>query len=411
MQEREKDFFDPKEMEEFVKMAEKEADEGGDEELKEMLYGEAVGEEDEGEEDIKFEDFFGDRREEEEDEFAGMDALRDTENPRDENPMDRLAFEGDDDDISNEEDQDEEMEEKEDEKKAREIVENREKGDSEELAKKDPVYAREREMRRQIEQLEAENLGEKEWKMRGELTRHKRPAESLLHVDLDYEVAARPAPVITEEKSKSLEEVIKERILQAAFDDVVRKKVVDLPYRPKVELSFEKSEKGLAQVYEDQFKDKLAQKASKESLLDALERVGEEKLTPQQEHISQLWRALSYRLDALANFNFTPRPPSQPVVRAEKRTAAKMEEIVPESVSEAALIAPQELLAPLAKPLKERAELSKSERQQKRKRNKLKFKDTEKKIQKKKGKSEAQVEKEVASERVCLLFFFLHYFS
>ena len=56
-----------------------------------------------------------------------------------------------------------------------------------------------------------------------QVTAKDRPENSLLEAALDVERATRVAPVITVEKTASLEEIIKERILAEKFDDVAPK--------------------------------------------------------------------------------------------------------------------------------------------------------------------------------------------
>ena len=46
------------------------------------------------------------------------------------------------------------------------------------------------------------------------ITAAKRPMNSALEVDFDFEHNARPAPVITEEVTASLEDLIKSRIIE-----------------------------------------------------------------------------------------------------------------------------------------------------------------------------------------------------
>lgn len=72
--------------------------------------------------------------------------------------------------------------------------------------------------------------------MSGEVRGAQRPLNSLLAEDLDFETAGKVVPVITEEVTRTLEETIKYRILEKAFDDPIRK-VAD----PKVVLNFKVS--------------------------------------------------------------------------------------------------------------------------------------------------------------------------
>ena len=65
----------------------------------------------------------------------------------------------------------------------------------------------------QITLIESANLSDKPWQMIGEATDHTRPVNSLLEEDLDFEQMSRPAPVITEEKTRSLEDIVKQRIV------------------------------------------------------------------------------------------------------------------------------------------------------------------------------------------------------
>lgn len=51
----------------------------------------------------------------------------------------------------------------------------------------------------------------------GEANSRARPLNSLLEEDLEFEHSQRVVPVITEEKVKTLEEMIKARVIEVSF--------------------------------------------------------------------------------------------------------------------------------------------------------------------------------------------------
>ena len=62
-------------------------------------------------------------------------------------------------------------------------------------------------LREQIAELEAENVAEKDWVLKGEVTSRSRPTNALLEEDLDFETAQKAVPVVTDEVVKDLEEL------------------------------------------------------------------------------------------------------------------------------------------------------------------------------------------------------------
>lgn len=68
----------------------------------------------------------------------------------------------------------------------------------------------------QIAALEAENVGNKNWATKGEAKAKDRPTNSLLDEDLEYERTGKVVPVITEETTKTIEDLIKKRILDVS---------------------------------------------------------------------------------------------------------------------------------------------------------------------------------------------------
>lgn len=67
-------------------------------------------------------------------------------------------------------------------------------------------------MNEKIASLEKELLEKKPWQLQGEVTAQKRPENSLLEETLYFDHAVRLAPVITEETTLQLEDIIKQRI-------------------------------------------------------------------------------------------------------------------------------------------------------------------------------------------------------
>ncbi|KAJ6664234.1 hypothetical protein lerEdw1_008453 [Lerista edwardsae] len=192
---------------------------------------------------------------------------------------------------------------------------------------------RQEKMNEKIKSLEAQLLQEKSWQLRGEVTGQKRPENSLLEEMLLFDHAVRMAPVITEETTLELEEIIKRRIKDQAWDDVVRKeKPKDDPYeyKKRLTLDHEKSKLSLAEIYEQEY-------------LKHNQKKTEEEEKPEHAEIQKMMDSLFLKLDALSNFHFTPKPPVPEVKIVSNLPAITMEEVAPVSVSDAALLAPEEI--------------------------------------------------------------------
>jgi len=221
----------------------------------------------------------------------------------------------------------------------------------------------------EVNKLEEEQLEEKPWLLRGEVSAKQRPMNSLLEVHLEQPMsyfagrraedamagAAQPdgaemddgmaKALAPRRASIDIDAIIKQRVWDEAFDDVVRKKAVPPSQRPQgaeddaVEsLNFEKSRVGLADIYAKQYEaDLLGHKTETE-----------EKEDKEKTECKALFAKLMYKLDSLTNAHFTPRPPmlGLSAEAAAKVPSLKMEETIPLMVSDAALRAPEELRAP-----------------------------------------------------------------
>ncbi|KAJ3148712.1 u3 small nucleolar ribonucleoprotein MPP10 [Geranomyces variabilis] len=195
----------------------------------------------------------------------------------------------------------------------------------------------------QISRLEEEALGTKSWTLQGEAGTKARPMNSLLEEDLEYEHAAKPVPVITEEVTATLEDLIKQRIKDGLFDDVVRKAPPrDRKYDPnrRMELNDQKSAKGLAEVLEDDYLRRTAPAGTVRTEKD-------EALARQHAEIDGLFATLCADLDALSNWHFTPAPVSADleITALPNVPALEMEEVTPSHVAQGTLTAPKEVFA------------------------------------------------------------------
>jgi U3 small nucleolar RNA-associated protein MPP10 len=104
-----------------------------------------------------------------------------------------------------------------------------------------------------INNIEQRLIGEKDWTMKGEITGKYRPVNSLLESNLDFKVTKRPPPIPSVEWSNKIENLIRIRVSNDLFDDPKR---VSTKEKLKLndindQLVFEKSNKGLAELYEE----------------------------------------------------------------------------------------------------------------------------------------------------------------
>ncbi|KAL6541976.1 hypothetical protein OROGR_011462 [Orobanche gracilis] len=245
-------------------------------------------------------------------------------------------------------------------------VEEMEKANMEPNMQHESLSTHEKELVRlhsQIEKMEKANLEPKTWTMQGEITAAKRPKNSALEVDLDFDHNVRPAPVITEEVTASIEEIIQKCILEGQFDDVQKPPtLIDKAPREKKELDENKSKKGLAELYEDEYAQKTGLVSSALSFSDE-----------QKKEASMLFKKLCVKLDGLSHFHFTPKPIIEDMSIQANVPALAMEEIAPLAVSDAAMLAPEEVFSGKGD-IKEETEMTKADRKRRRANKKRKFK-------------------------------------
>ncbi|CAN3353346.1 U3 small nucleolar RNA-associated protein Mpp10p [Diutina catenulata] len=196
-------------------------------------------------------------------------------------------------------------------------------------------------LQKEIEKLEAELVADKKWTMKGEVTSQQRPQDSLLAdpetAELEFDRTAKPVPVITEQVTETIEDLIRRRIRNKEFDDLPKRFITDVASfhnRQKMDVSQEKSSKSLAEIYEDQYKD----------VADDEEANAE--LKKQHDEISDLFASVSHKLDSLCSAHFIPKPNQFKQIEikvSDNAAAISMEDSQPLHVSSDATLAPQEI--------------------------------------------------------------------
>lgn len=197
-------------------------------------------------------------------------------------------------------------------------------------------------LKEEIARLEDENVGKKDWTLMGETSTRARPQDSLLEQDLEFERAAKVTPQVTEEMTESIEDLIKRRILDRNFDDVIRRREMEaLPFLPSrlLELSDSKSAKSLAELYEEEYQ--AARGADGQDGAPVAE--ADAKLAKEHEEISQLYDDIFNKLDALSNAHFTPKAPKATIQTLTNAPSVSIESALPATVSSSTTLAPEEV--------------------------------------------------------------------
>lgn len=270
------------------------------------------------------------------------------------------------------------------------------------MARRSTHERRQAALAREIAKLEKANVERRSWQLSGEASAEARPLNSLLENDLDFERTGKPLPVITQEVTEDIEALIKRRIINREFDEVVRRRPDDLvtgPQRRRFELSDSKATSGLA----DQYADEMLRK-NDPNYVD----IRDEKLKQEHREIERMWKDISGKLDALSSWHYKPKPAAPSLeVRVDAPTIM-MEDARPTAGADlgaaTSMLAPQELYkpgeqrskleittrsgAPIAK-----VEMTREEKKRERRRKKEKLRKSGIKVQKKVDTDAAKTKK------------------
>ncbi|KAI4266589.1 MAG: hypothetical protein L6R38_008661 [Xanthoria sp. 2 TBL-2021] len=200
----------------------------------------------------------------------------------------------------------------------------------------------------EIRKLEAANVAKRDWTLSGEARAADRPINSLLEEDLEFERAGKPVPVITNEVSEDIEALIKRRIINREFDEVIRRRPGDLATgaaaarRGRFELDDTKPQQSLAEVYEAEH----LKRTDPEGYVDKRD----EKLKKEHAAIESLWAEVSAKLDSLSSWHYKPRPPQANITVVADVPKVSMEDARPSAAEgmgpETSMLAPQEVYKP-----------------------------------------------------------------
>ncbi|XP_049881827.1 U3 small nucleolar ribonucleoprotein protein MPP10 [Pectinophora gossypiella] len=304
----------------FEEVDSEEDEEGGG---KEMMYDDFFNQEDDGIYEQQNDENYDQENDEKSDESPDEDQQEIVEQPKKKGKKVTFADQS----------SDETSDDKDSEEETNNIV-NKKQTKQE---KKSEFEMRQERLQQTINRLEQKTLNEAPWQLKGEVDATKRPQNSLLQEVVDFDLTSRPAPIITEQTTITLEDIIRQRIKDKAWDDVIRKeKPVDdqLSFRKQEILDQSKSKQSLAEVYEAEY---LKQKQALSG------EVEEEKEPESHTQIREAMAKLFSKLDALSHYHYTPKPPQAEVKIVSNTPAISMEEVAPVATSEAALLAPEEV--------------------------------------------------------------------
>lgn len=221
-----------------------------------------------------------------------------------------------------------------------------------EVSAGDPKSRRSAHERRQaklaeeISKMESELVAKRAWVLSGEASAISRPMNSLLEEDLDFEHAGKAIPVITEEVSEEIEDLVRRRILAGEFDEVVKRRPnADVPVdirRGLIELDDSKAKQSLAEMYEEEH--------VKNTNPDSYVSAKDEKLRKEEKEIEAMWKDVSAKLDSLSSWHYKPKPAAPSLTVVADVATVSMEDAQPTTAQGVSggesMIAPQEVYNP-----------------------------------------------------------------
>ncbi|CAB3403052.1 unnamed protein product [Caenorhabditis bovis] len=347
------EFFNLAEMNDFILKSER----GGGSEGPNLMFDE----EDkwDGKTTYTYEDFFGSREDVDDKSEEKSRKKRKAVESDDGKQKKRVRFAMD---HENEEDSDEELDDEEDEDISDKPVLL---GAELEPEQEQSAFAqRQKKLKERIKKLEEENLAPRSWELSGEVAADQRESNTLLEHHVDFDHGAKRAPEVTEEFTDKLEELIKQRIRDKAFDDVVRVKKIE-EKGPRFETQaledIHNQKTSLAEVYEKEYQKSTGADTGEKNVVNEA-----------HETIKTKMNDLFRLIDSLTHFEYKPLEAREEIKVVNNMASLKVEEVGAMASSEAQLIAPEEVAKRVKGTIKADEEKDKTDKLRERRKKKAK---------------------------------------
>ncbi|CAD6188049.1 unnamed protein product [Caenorhabditis auriculariae] len=229
--------------------------------------------------------------------------------------------------------------------------------------KKSKFEQRQDKLQERIEALEKENLQPRKWELSGEVTAEGREENTLLETHVEFDHGAKRAPEVTEDFTTKLEEMIKQRIKDKSFDDVIRvRKEEEKPTTFRVDPleETEGTKKSLSEVYEKEYQKAVENGSS------------EPKKNEAHEEIEKRLKSLFHLVDSLSHFEYTPPQAVDDVKIVSNMASLRVEEVGIMASTDSDLLAPEEVKKKAKGEVKAHEERTKTDKLRARRKKKTK---------------------------------------